>query len=217
MNNNHVLQPGDWDDPDLTALMDAIYGDHQQYRDRWEGAMAVRALNKVIKPKSRLLYIGPEQKELVKYLEPLCMLQVIDPQMLFNGYTFDYAFDGIYWTGGEQLASLLLVQKVAREIGQWLKSSGLAAINLEYALHGPMTGEGWDDTYVFTQGMINLNILEPSGLRLSDELETYVSQNGYPLSDLSQEWARGEFTTDMLLSHNGYHFTSVNLTLRRAK
>lgn len=116
----------------------------------------------------------------------------------------------------EHFGALGHIEQAAREMGRVLKPGGLAIIVTEFMLSGP--GDGWPGTKVFSHSRLQEHILNPSGLRLLDELDLSVSeatlQTATPLSHVIEGHTIDPDTfREVVLNFDGYTFTSVHLAL----
>lgn len=126
------------------------------------------------------------------------------------------SFEGVFSSGSiEHFGAWDDIAQAAREIGRVLKPGGIASISTEFKISGD--GDGWPGVKLFTPETLQRYIIEPSGLSLVDE-PTWDQ----PLGDetLATAWsleaivARNEIPPqEVVLSHDGYLFTSVHLAL----
>ena len=134
----------------------------------------------------------------------------------------------------EHFGELLDVAHAAYEMGRVLKPGGVLVISTEYKIDGPPEGIGWPgDALMLSAENLRRYIVEASGLEPVDDLATGLSEPTLATArDISQavldhdrrlngvgargvpEYALGDFP-HLVMSHGGYEFTSVHLTLRR--
>ena len=147
----------------------------------------------------------------------------------------DDTFDGIFSSGSiEHFGDFTDVAHAAYEMGRVLKPGGVATLSTEYLLRGRRNGSGWNGLRFFSRENLLRYVVEASGLELVDELDTRVSpetmKSAYKSStfarDLRKQASRqgkyprvGEVVWSryphLVLTHRGYVFCSVHLTLRK--
>ena len=147
----------------------------------------------------------------------------------------DETFDAVFSSGSiEHFGELLDVAHAAYEMGRVLKPGGILALSTEFKIEGPPEGIGWPgDALMLSAENLRRYIVEASGLEPVDDLETVLSEPTLATArDISQavidhdrrlngagargvpEYALWDFP-HVVMSHGGYEFTSVHLTLRR--
>jgi FkbM family methyltransferase len=147
----------------------------------------------------------------------------------------DETFDAVFSSGSiEHFGELLDVAYAAYEMGRVLKPGGILVLSTEFKIDGPPEGIGWPgDALMLSAENLRRYIVEASGLEPVDALETDLSEPTLATArDISQavldhdrrlngvgargvpEYALWDFP-HLVMSHGGYEFTSVHLTLRR--
>jgi FkbM family methyltransferase len=147
----------------------------------------------------------------------------------------DETFDAVFSSGSiEHFGELLDVAYAAYEMGRVLKPGGVLVLSTEFKIDGPPEGIGWPgDALMLSAENLRRYIVEASGLEPVDDLETDLSEPTLATArDISQavlnhdrrlngvgsrgvpEYALWDFP-HLVMSHGGYEFTSVHLTLRR--
>lgn len=135
----------------------------------------------------------------------------------------DGYFDAVFSSSSiEHFGSLADIARAAREIGRVLRPGGIATISTEYKIGGP-DGHGWDGVTVFDEETLHRYIIDASGLELIEPLNLVVSEStlatAFPLSEAVHLVSRGQELPrpHIVVTHQGYTFTSVHLALRKAK
>ncbi len=147
----------------------------------------------------------------------------------------DETFDAVFSSGSiEHFGELLDVAHAAYEMGRVLKPGGIVVLSTEFRITGPPGGIGWPgDALLLSAENLQRYVVEASGLEPVDELQTDLSDTTRAtVRDISQavldhdrrlagvggrgvpEFAAWDFP-HVLMSHGGYEFGSVHLTLRR--
>ena len=147
----------------------------------------------------------------------------------------DETFDAIFSSGSiEHFGELLDVAHAAYEMGRVLKPGGILALSTEFKITGPPEGIGWPgDALLLSAENLQRYVVQASGLEPVDEMQTDLSDTTLAtVRDISQavldhdrrlagvggrgvpEFAAWDFP-HILMSHGGYEFGSVHLTLRR--
>ena len=147
----------------------------------------------------------------------------------------DETFDAVFSSGSiEHFGELLDVAHAAYEMGRVLKPGGIVVLSTEFRITGPPGGIGWPgDALLLSAENLQRYVVEASGLEPVDELQTDLSDTTRAtVRDISQavldhdrrlagvggrgvpEFAAWDFP-HVVMSHGGYEFGSVHLTLRR--
>ena len=147
----------------------------------------------------------------------------------------DETFDAVFSSGSiEHFGELLDVAYAAYEMGRVLKPGGVLVLSTEFKIDGPPEGIGWPgDALMLSAENLRRYVVEASGLEPVDDLATDLSEATMATArDISQavldhdrrlngvgargvpEYALWDFP-HLVISHGGYEFTSVHLTLRR--
>ena len=147
----------------------------------------------------------------------------------------DDTFDGIYSSGSiEHFGTLQDIATSAYEMGRVLKPGGILTLSTEFAIDGPPDGDGWEGVRLLRREHLLRYVVEASGLELVDALDTDVSE-----ATLASRWELTRYTDEsdrqvrehghyprmgeiiwthyphLVLTHAGYTFGSVHLTLRK--
>jgi SAM-dependent methyltransferase len=135
----------------------------------------------------------------------------------------DGHFDAVFSSSSiEHFGSLDDIARAAREIGRVLRPGGIATISTEFKITGP-DGHGWDGVMVFDEKTLHQYVIEPSGLELIEPLDTTISEStlasGYPLVNAVTDYQNGKEPPrpHIVMTHQGYVFSSVHIALRKAK
>lgn len=131
----------------------------------------------------------------------------------------DDMFDGIYSSSSiEHFGSLEAIQQAAAEMGRVLKPGGILTLSTEYKVAGPGIGYAPQNTMILSLDMIEDFIVKSSGLALVDEIDTRLSDETMKYRrDIETIIDDRENTPNILISHKGYTFCSIHLTLRKGK
>ena len=128
----------------------------------------------------------------------------------------DNSFDGVFSCGSiEHFGSLENVAQAAREMGRVLKPGGILCLSTEYRISGPQD-LGIAGTILFTRELIEEHIINASGLRPVDPLDTTITEDtraeAYPLQSAVDN---GVKLRSIALTHDGFTWTSVALCLQK--
>lgn len=163
---------------------------------------------------------NPEQHAECNFREDHLVVQHMDGCRLEYP---DNMFDGIYSSSSiEHFGSLEAIQKAAIEMGRVLKPGGILTLSTEYKVAGPMNGVGWaiNNTMILSKKNIEQYIIAPSGLALVDEIDTRLSDKTMNCKRGLLALINGGITAgepNIIISHAGYVFCSIHLTLRKGK
>ena len=140
----------------------------------------------------------------------------------------DNFVDGVFSSGSiEYFGGFKEVAAAAAEIGRVLKPGGVASIATTFRLAGPQGAVSWGvETMLFTRDDLYRSIVKPSGCDLVGELQTVVdaatlaTRNqtvGFlgTLGSAATMMKRLEWYPNLVLTHEGFVFCSVNLVLRK--
>jgi len=147
----------------------------------------------------------------------------------------DETFDAVFSSGSiEHFGELLDVAHAAYEMGRVLKPGGILALSTEFRISGPPGGIGWPgDALLLSAENLQRYVVDASGLEAVDDLDTMLSEvtlgtvrdiqtavqdHDRRLAGVAgrgvPEYAHWDFP-HIVMSHGGYEFGSVHLTLRR--
>jgi SAM-dependent methyltransferase len=179
------------------------------------------------------MLVSPDRFAPYPYRRDRLVVQHMDARLL--GYPDDW-FDGIFSSSSlEHFGSWESIATAAYEMGRVLRPGGVLTIATEYLISGPSGGDGWDGMRFFSRAALDHYIVEASGLEPADELSCDVSERTLAsersLLFYSRDWEttrkrQGRFPRvaevvwshypHLVLSHRGYTFGSVHLTLRKS-
>lgn len=135
----------------------------------------------------------------------------------------DGRFDAVFSSGSiEHVGGMDAIAKAAAEIGRVLKPGGVATLSTEFKLN-EQTGIGWDGVVLFDEDTLEEYIVKASGLKRVGAADFGVSEatlaTEYPLREFVDAHNRGlqVMADDVVLSHDGYVYTSVQVTLHKPK
>jgi glycosyltransferase involved in cell wall biosynthesis/SAM-dependent methyltransferase len=181
------------------------------------------------------MLIAPERFAPYPFRRERLIVQHMDGRLLRYPDNF---FDGIFSSGSvEHFGSLEFVANAAYEMGRVLKPGGVLTLSTELKLAGPAEGLGFDSsTLLLSREQIMRHIVEASGLELVDELDLGVDEatmrTPRDLLAFIQKYnetvahdAPNAIDTQVgaselphiVLTHQGYVFTSVHLALRKTE
>lgn len=127
----------------------------------------------------------------------------------------DNHFDGVFTSSSiEHFGSREDVAAATREIGRVLKPGGIASISTEWMISGSAY-MGFDGVLLFDEDAIRRYIVEPSGLEMVDTLEYEVDDETMATEVTLEDAIQHTTYPHIVLSHEGYKFTSVHLALRK--
>ena len=137
-------------------------------------------------------------------------------------------FDGVFSSSSiEHFLGFDRVEAAAAEIGRVLKPGGVASISTKLRIDGPSQVISWGhDTVLFSESDIRKRIVEPSGCELVGDLDLEIDDETVAtdkqlvalLGDLGKEAsldARLRRFPNLVVTHEGFVFCSVNLVLRK--
>jgi hypothetical protein len=147
----------------------------------------------------------------------------------------DNTFDGIFSSGSiEHFGDMGAIASSAYEMGRILKPGGIMTLSTECLIDGPSGGDGWNGLRFLSRVALQRYIVEASGLEPVDQLQTNISPTTMESQrslrsydrDMHTAFARpgkyprvGEIIWShyphLVLTHRGYVFGSVHLTLRK--
>lgn len=179
------------------------------------------------------MLVSPDRFAPYPYRRDRLVVQHMDARRL--EYPDDW-FDGIFSSSSlEHFGSWESIASACYEMGRVLKPGGVLTIATEYLIAGPPGGDGWDGLRFFSQAALNRYIVEASGLEPVDDLRCEVSErtraSERSLLFYSRDWEatrrqQGKYPRvaevvwshypHLVLSHRGYTYGSVHLTLRKS-
>ncbi len=159
---------------------------------------------------------APQIHSPIPYHDERLIVQHMDGCRL--GYPDDM-FDGIYSSSSiEHFGSLSKISQAASEMGRVLKPGGILTLSTEYKVAGPGIGYAPQNTIILSLDMIEDFIVAASGLELVDEISVQLSDETMKYRrDIEEIIDDRENTPNILISHEGYTFCSIHLTLRKGK
>lgn len=164
----------------------------------------------------RDMMIAPEQFATCPYDAQRVVIQHMDGRVL--RYPDNY-FDGIFSSSSiEHFGTLDEIAQAAAEMGRVLKPGGVLSISTEVRLND-QAGNGWGNVCVFHPETLDRYILKPSGCELAEPIDWAVTESTLAcVQDLDMVVAnvrtgKGIARPHVSLSHQGYVFTSLSLTL----
>ena len=172
-----------------------------------------------------LMLITPERYAQCEFEAERLIVQHMDGRLIEFP---DEMFDAIYSSSSiEHFGSLDYIANACYEMGRVLKTGGILTLSTEYKINGPEDGIGWDQSIILlTLDLLKKYIIEASGLEPVDPLTLDVTEKtmGTKLelakfvTELSQEERKAlNKKPQILLTHEGYDFSSVHLTLTKTK
>ena len=214
--HSKVVSVRDFEDPELRAIIGDMYRhtwpEHSSTpvedipivldTRRWENALAVDALTRFgnIDESAVVLGVGAGIEVTSFYLAKIARLVMAS----------DLYLDSKEW-----------------EIGRVLKPGGVASISTKLRIDGPSQVISWGhDTVLFSESDIRKRIVEPSGCELVGDLDLEIDDETVAtdkqlvalLGDLGKEAsldARLRRFPNLVVTHEGFVFCSVNLVLRK--
>lgn len=133
----------------------------------------------------------------------------------------DERFDAVFSSGSiEHVGGFEDIARAAAEIGRVLKPGGIATLATEFKLNDT-EGHGWPGVVVFDESTLRRHIVQAARLDLVSEPDFGVNEatlaTEYPLREFVEAHNRGLTVAhdDVAQSHDGYVYTSVQLTLRK--
>ncbi len=179
------------------------------------------------------MLVSPDRFAPYPYRRDRLVVQHMDARLL--EYPDDW-FDGIFSSSSlEHFGSWESIASAAYEMGRVLKPGGVLTISTEYLISGPPGGDGWDGMRFFSQAALSRYIIEASGLDPVDDLCCDVSERTLAskrsMLFYSRDWEttrrrQGKYPRvaeviwshypHLVLSHLGYTYGSVHLTLRKS-
>jgi SAM-dependent methyltransferase len=151
----------------------------------------------------------------------------------------DNTFDGIFSSSSvEHFGEFDDIANSAYEMGRVLKIGGVLTLSTEYCIAEPSSGTVWDLDHVrlFSLAELKKHIVDASGLEMVDEIDTSISPQTMASKhelrlfgkDLYEQTKKqglcpraGEVIWSkyphLVLTHHGYVFGSVHLTLRKTE
>jgi SAM-dependent methyltransferase len=178
------------------------------------------------------MLVSPDRFAPYPYRRDHLVVQHMDGRLLHYP---DNTFDGIFSSGSiEHFGGWQSIAASAYEMGRVLKPGGVCTLSTEYRMDGPPGGDGWDGLRFMSRDDMRQYLVAASGLEPVDEMYTDISEatlaskRSHGLYEADNEAAlakQGRFPRvgEVIWSHyphlvitlNGYTFTSVHLTLRK--
>lgn len=135
----------------------------------------------------------------------------------------DDHFDAVFSSSSiEHFGTLDEISTAMREIARVVRPGGVVTLATEYKIDGP-AGIGWKNVVLFDEAMLHDVVITPSGLELMDDLDLSVSEatlaTASNLVDAIVRHRRGQppVLPHVVVTHEGYTFTSVHLALKKTK
>lgn len=142
---------------------------------------------------------------------------VVQHMDMTNLYRFpDSMFHGAFSSGSiEHVGTFDAIARAAAELGRVLRKGGVLSLSTEWKISGP--GWGFDNVLLFDEERLNKYIIEPSGCKLTTDLDTSISdetlKHEWSLERIVRTGQRPETEAVIVSNTHGYKFTSVHICL----